>query len=294
MKQDRSRNGAQILIGIGTYVAVLVGLGIFNFFILNYNDVELTFYSFWLPTLFGSILYAGIYIATAVLRYSGRELKDEIYKKNEESIYKHREKIIGTSFREYINSIDFKNKRETWEQKINTKLANHQMLLTHRINNKIQNVPESKWGPIVKWYVRRERKLQLYLTNDWIIKNLKYRWIIYPQLTVSEVINGRMRASTRVSMLNRNHLGKQIGAKMIFVLFSLVGSAIFATLAITPNPNWMNIIIQLVGMLIFIVLNTTTGFLAGSRAHMSRLDTSVERLEIIINYIRQTDKAQSQ
>ena len=101
---------------------------------------------------------------------------------------------------------------------------------------------------------------------------------IYPRLTVSEVINGRMRATTRTSMLNRNHLGKQIGAKMVFVLFSLVGSAIFATLAITPNPNWLNIIIQLVGMLVFIV-EYNTGFFAGSRAHMSRLDTICRTLE---------------
>lgn len=285
MKQDRSRNGAQILIGISIYIAVLISLGIFNFFILSYNGVKLTFYSFWLPTLFGSLMYVGIYIATAVLRYSSRELNDEEYKKNEASIFKHRESIIGTDFREYINAIDFKNKRETWEQKITTKLANHQTLLTHRINNKLQNVPENKWGPIVKWYSRREKRLQLYLTDEWIKNKLKYKRLIYPRLTVSEVINGRMRASTKSSMLNRNHLSKQIAAKMVFVLFSLVGSAIFATLAITPNPNWLNILIQLVGMLIYIVLNTTTGFLAGSRAHMSRLDTSVERLEIIINYI---------
>lgn len=285
MKQDRSKNRAQILIGISIYIAVLVSLGMFNFFILAYNGVKLTFYSFWLPTLFGSLMYVGIYIATAVLRYNGRELNDEEYKNNEASIFKHRESIIGADFREYINAIDFKNKRETWEQKITTKLANHQMLLTHRISNKLQNVPENKWGPIVKWYSRREKRLKLYLTNEWILANLKYRSLVYPKITVSEVINGRMRASTKSSMLNRNHLSKQIAAKMVFVLFSLVGSAIFATLAITPNPNWLNILIQLVGMLIYIVLNTTTGFLAGSRAHMSRSDTAVERLEIIINYI---------
>lgn len=293
MKQDKTKNGMQILIGVSIYLAVLVALGVFNFFILSYNNVKLTLYSFWLPTLFGSMNYAGIYIATAVLRYGGREVKDEQYRKNEESIFKHREKIIGADFRRYINDIDFKNKRDAWEQKIQTKLANHQMLLTHRMNAKIQNKDERKWGPIVKWYIRREKRLQLYLTDEWIKNRLKYKRLKYPRLTVSEVINGRMRATTRKSMLNRNHLGKQIGAKMIFVLFSLVGSAVFATLAITPNPNWLNIMTQLVGMLIFIVWNTVAGFFAGSRAHMSRLDTSVERLEIIVNFIRQTDKSSS-
>lgn len=277
------RNTGQVLVAIGIYVSVAIMLGIFNFFILSANGAELTFYSFWLPTLFGALMYLLVYIATATLRYSNQEFRDQEFVDIEESIIKHRPALIGNLFRTYINGIDFQNKRVTWEQKINTKLANHQLWLTHRMNTKIAR---NNYGWIVRAYLRKEERLKKYLTDDWINKFLKYKWLFYPRLTVSEVINGRMRATTRHSMLNRNHLASQISQKIFFVFLSLIGSALVATITITPNPDWFNIMFQLASMVFFIAVNTTTGFLAGTLAHKSRLNTSIERLEIISNYLK--------
>ena len=87
-------------------------------------------------------------------------------------------------------------------------------------------------------------------------------------------------------MLNRHHLANQISKRSIWVVISLIGSAVVTTIAIAPNPSWQNILIQVSGMVLFSVVNIMSGLLAGNNAHKSRYNTSVERLEIITDFIR--------
>lgn len=286
MKQSKSKNASQILISVAMYIVVLGVLGIFNFCILSYNGVKLTFYSFWLPTIFTSIMYFLLYTSTANLRYATLENTDKDYVDNELSISRHLPNLIGERFRTHIYNLDFKNKRETWENKIRTKISNHASLMTLKLNYKITNVSENKWDLITRWYVRKRKRLELYLTDEWIKNNLKYKIMFYPRITVSEVLTGRLRNTTRTSMLNRHHLASQVSRRSIWVVLSLIGSAVVATIAIAPNPSWQNILIQLSSMALFSVVNIMSGFLAGNNAHKSRYNTSIERLEIITDYLK--------
>ena len=57
-------------------------------------------------------------------------------------------------------------------------------------------LPEERWDLLTRWYMRKKRRLEQYLTDKWINENLKYKKLIYPRITVSEVLTGRMRTTT--------------------------------------------------------------------------------------------------
>jgi DNA-binding ferritin-like protein (Dps family) len=80
--------------------------------------------NFWIEQSVTSAMYFSAYLATALLRYNVLELKEPEYNALNNSIQKHRGKLIGNNFRTYINDIDFSNKKDTWKNKYQAKLEN--------------------------------------------------------------------------------------------------------------------------------------------------------------------------
>ena len=243
MKQDRKGTTSLIIFSIFIYLAIVAILGLFQIFIFDTDWSEVRTLDFWIQQGITSAIYFSAYIATAILRYSYLELKEQEYLFLDNSIQKNRSKIIGNRFRKYINDIDFANKKEAWKNKYQSKLENLTRKISKKVSVQLTTLPEDKWGFWTKRYKKKEDKFTLFLTDDWIESNLKFRRFKYPEITVSEVINGTMKYKSNRSMLNRNHLGKQIFRKVIFVFISIAATAVWSVLVFTEltllTINWM-------------------------------------------------------
>jgi hypothetical protein len=230
-------------------------------------------------------MYFAAYLSTTLLRYNVLELKEPEYNALNNSIQKHRGKLIGNNFRTYINDIDFSNKKDTWKNKYQAKLENLTRKVRKKVSRQLTELPEDKWSFWAKRYKKKEDRFKRYLADDWINSNLKFRRLKYPEITVSEVINGTMKYKARRSMINRNHLTKQLLGKLIFVFISMLATAIWSILVFTEFVNPLTIIGMIIFTLAMLLVNILTGYFAGGIAHKLRVISTTERLEIIINFL---------
>jgi len=284
-KQSNQRNISLVLFSILVYAAIIAVLGLFQVFVFETDISEIRTIQFWLELGVKSAMFFAAYVATAIIRYTWLEVKNREYVELEDSIKKHRPKLIGKRFRTYISVIDFENKIDTWKNKYNTKLENHSRRVPKKVALQLTNLEESEWNWKTRRYKRKENKFITYLSNEWIQKNLRWRRLKYPELTVSEVINGTMKYKTRGSMIERNHLSKQVLKKTTLVIFSIIASAIWSILVFKEILNPMEIIALIVFTLAMLLVNVLTGWLAGGKGHKSRIIATTERLEVILNYI---------
>ena len=285
IKKNKNTNIGLIVASVFLYISIIVVTGITQIFILNADWTIIKSVDFWIEQAVKSITYFGAYVATATIVYISLGDKEPKYNEIEDSIHKNRDKLIGKEFRAYINDLDFSNKREAWLAKYQVKLTNLNKKITRKITTEVSNLPEEEWSWKTRRYMKKERRYQEYLTDKWINENLKFAKIKYPEITVSEVINGTLKMKTSRSMLNRGHLSKQIYQKIGFVLASIFAGALWATIEFTRNDDWRNIVAQLAFTLVMLLVNTLMGSLAGGRGHLSRLVTANERYEIILDYV---------
>jgi hypothetical protein len=284
MKQQK--NYSMIIFSVLIYIFILLITGMFKIFVFDTDTSVVSTWDFWIEQIITSIMYFSAYLATANLRYSIAEYKEEEYKEIEASIRKHRPKLIGSTFRTHIETLDMQSKISTWKNKVETQLSNHLRKTTKKVSIELVNKPENEWSWRTRRFARKEKMLNEYLTDEWINKNLRFRPLKYPEITVSEIINGTLRTSTSKSMLERNHLGTQIRKRFIFVFASIFASTIWAILIFREVLNPLDVIAQIIFTLAMIVINIIFGYIAAGFAHRSRIVAATERLEIIINYLK--------
>jgi len=285
MKENKTRNISMIVFSIFIYLAILAVVGMFQIFIFDTDLSVVKTPEFWIEQVITSLMYFAAYIATALLRYSILELNEKEFNDMESMIKKNRPKLIGNDFRFHIDKLDFRNKRDTWKNKIQIKLSNHSRKITKKIAAQVANVPEAEWGFWTKRFIKKERRLQDYLSEAWISKNLKFHPLRYPEITVSEIINGTLRMKTNGSMINRRHLSKQIMHKLAWVFGSIVASAVWAILIFQEVLNPLDVIAKIIFTLFMLFLNIIIGYFAAGLAHKSRIIATTERLEIILDFI---------
>lgn len=286
MNKSKSKNTSLIVFSILIYIGILAVVGMFQIFIFDTDISKVSTSEWWIEQGITSLMYFSAYLATAILRYSVSELNEPQYITLEASITKHRPRLIGNAFRNYIERLDFINKKDTWKNKIQTKLANHVKKITKKQAIQIANLEENKWSFWTRRYVKRERLLKEYMTEEWINKNLRWRPLKYPEITVSEVVNGTLRMKSKGSMLERNHLGKQLFKKLIFVFGSIVASVIWAILIFQEVLNPLDVIAQIIFTLILLLVNIITGYFAAGVAHKGRIIATTERLGIIVDFLK--------
>jgi hypothetical protein len=285
MNQSKQKNVSLIIFSIFIYIAIVAILGLFQIFVFDTDWSEVRTANFWIEQGITSAMYFSAYLATAILRYTFLELREAEYNFLNGSIQKNRSKLIGNRFRTYINDIDFGNKKDTWKNKFQAKLENLLRKVPKKVAKELTQLPEDKWGWRTKRYKKKEDKFMLFLSDEWIENNLRFRRLKYPEITVSEIINGTMKYKAKRSMLNRNHLGKQIFSKLIFVFASMIASAIWSILVFKDIINPLTIIGMIIFTLAMLLSNILTGWFAGGVAHKSRIVATTERLEIIFNFL---------
>jgi hypothetical protein len=286
MKENKNRNTSMKLFSVLIYVTILAIVGMFKIFVFDTDISAVGTWDFWIEQSITSVMYFSAYLATANLRYSTAEFKEAEYVEIESAIRKYRPKLIGSTFRCHIELLDMNSKKATWKNKIETELSNHLKKTSKKVAIELVNKKEEEWSSSTRRFIRKEKMLNEYLTDGWINKNLRFRPLKYPEITVSEIINGTLRMSTSGSMLERNHLGNQIKRRFIFVFASIVASAIWAVLIFREVLNPLDVIAQIIFTLAMLLVNIIFGYIAAGFAHRSRIVAATERLEIIINYIK--------
>lgn len=281
----KSGNVALIIFSIFIYLAIVAILGLFQIFIFDTDLAQVMTVDFWVEQAITSSMYFSAYIATAILRFTWLEVKESEFLMLDGSIQSNRSKLIGNRFRTYINDLDFSNKKETWKVKYQSKLENLSRKIWKKVSRELTNKPEAEWSFWTRRYKKKEDKFKKYLSDEWINENLKFKRLKYPEITVSEVINGTMKPKTRRSMINRKFLSTQIFQKLIFVFISIIGTAIWSILVFSEMLNPLDIIGTIIFTLAMLLINILTGYFAGGIAHKARIVATTERLELILDFI---------
>ena len=268
------------------YLAIFVFVGVFNLAFAQWDMTALQSADYWFKTLSTSLTYVVSYQVAVNLSADIYTQTYPQYVSTLEEVERTVKTSLGPDFRTFITDYNFRSKRSMWETKISNKLTKLQKRTKQRVFDQMRLKPEDEWGKATHTYLRKKSALEEQLTDEWIIKNLPYVKLTYPQISQQEVATGEIKPPNKSKIIDSNVATYGLLKKVLILLGTITINAIFTAMILTGSPFDAAVAIQLIFQLLIIAVNIVSGFFTGVEAFKKkRLNSLYKRREILIEYL---------
>ena len=151
--------------------------------------------------------------------------------------------------------------------------------------NEIRSEDPSTHSRRTQQYLCKKKTYELWLTEEWINENLKYRSFSYPQITPSEIVTGSEKPVSRTRLIDNNIGGYALKRRLGIVIFMITITAIFEALTFTGSPFDIALWATLAFKLLLIAVNIFSGWLAGLDGFKKKkLNSAYIRQDLLVVY----------
>jgi len=282
-----------VIYGI-VYLAIFIFVGVFNLAFAQWNMAALQSANYWFQTLSTSLTYIVSYQVAVNLSADIYTQTYPQYVSTQEEVEKTVKTSLGPDFRTFITDYNFRSKRSIWETKISNKLTKLQNHTRQRVFDEMRLKPKEEWSTLTNTYLRKKAALEEQLTDEWILKNLPYIKLTYPQISQHEVATGEIKPYNKSKVIDNNVATYGLLKKVLILLGTIAINAIFTAMILTGSPFTAAVAIQLIFQILIIAINIVSGFFTGVEAFKKkRLNSLYKRREILIEYLSVKAKPQS-
>jgi hypothetical protein len=278
---------------ISLFIVLLILNGFMNFVAASFTLGVILTATYWLKTVTGSMSALGAFIIFAFLRRDTKLINDPIYNEKLVAVNGTVSGNVGPDFPEFIAMKNENSKSLKWREKMQNKLTKWGNKVPARVLKNIKKIkdnPEwpdkSKWVKFkrlhrlywtlcgqIRWFFAKRRanrwtakrdKILLQLTDVWILENIHYIKVKYPETTPGEIMNGERNTSTGKVIDNgaiKHILQDRLPLILVITMLQMAFNALVIIGATNPVGMWMAVVFQLATIL----LNVGTGLHYGNK-----------------------------
>lgn len=176
------------------FVALLALNGFINFVVADFDTAIFFDPTYWLKTATGSASGLAAFIIFAFMRRDNKILNDKDFTLDVNELNTIVRGEVGPDFPDFIAEKNLASKIIKWKEKMENKLTRWHNRVPSRVLYNIKRLEEDEeWGTKIPWWrifkryftykakkratkwIRKKSKFKLYLTEEWISKNIYYR-----------------------------------------------------------------------------------------------------------------------